>query len=129
MILKSSSPLSTCCCILQQQQMEDIRKAGGTMIPQRQTPPVPTFDSTELWKDYLLHFETFVNANSILDEKKSLVFFTNKTSDTYKLTINYDSQQDVPTTANAMQFSDITDFLSSHYDPTQYVTVRERCKF
>ena len=27
-----------------------------------------------------------------------------------------------------MQFSDITDFMSSHYDPTQ-ITVRERYKF
>ena len=49
---------------LMQLQMEDTRKAGGTMVPQHQTPPFPTFDSTaELWKDYLLRFETFVNAN------------------------------------------------------------------
>ena len=40
----------------------------------------------------------------------------------------YASQQDVPTTANVMQFIDITDFMSSHYDPTQ-ITVRERYKF
>ena len=99
------------------------------MSPQHQTPPFPAFDSTaELWKDYLLRFETFVNANSVPDEKKALVFLTNQTSGTYKLITNYASQQDVPTTANAMTFSDITGFMSSHYDPTQF-TVRERYKF
>ena len=129
MILKLSSPLSTCCCILQQQQMEDTRKAGGTMAPRNQTPPVPAFDSTaELWKDYLLRFETFVNDKSVADEKKALVFLTNQTTGTYKLITNYASQQDVPTTVNAMKFSDITDFMSSHYDPTQ-ITVKERYKF
>ena len=109
--------------------MEDTRKAGGTMTPQHQTPPVPAFDSTaELWKDYLLRFETFVNDKSVPDENKALVFLTNQTSRTYKLITNYASQQDVPTTANAMQFSDITDFMSSHYDTTQ-ITVREQHKF
>ena len=115
--------------VIMQQQMEDTRKAGGTMAPQHQTPPFPAFDSiAELWKDYLLRFETFVNANSVPDEKKALVFLTNQTSGTYKLITNYASQQDVPTTANAMKFSDITGFMSSHYDPTQF-TVRERYKF
>ena len=115
--------------VIMQQQMEDTRKVGGTMAPQHQTPPFPAFDSTaELWKDYLLRFETFVNANSVPDEKKALVFLTNQTSGTYKLITNYASQQDVPTTANAMKFSDITGFMSSHYDPTQF-TVRERYKF
>ena len=106
---------------LMQQQMEDTRKAGGTMALQHQTPPFPAFDSTaELWKDYLLRFETFVNANSVPDEKKALVFLINQTSGTYKLITNYASQQDVPTTANAMKFNDITGFMSSHYDPTQF---------
>ena len=109
--------------------MEDTRKAGGTMAPQHQTPTFPAFDSTaELWKDYLLRFETFVNANSVPDVKKALVLLTNQTSDTYKFITNYASQQDVPTTANAMKFSDITGFMSSQYDPTQF-TVRERYKF
>ena len=99
------------------------------MAPRHQTPPFPAFDSTaELWKDYLLRFKTFVNANSIPDEKKVLAFLTNQTSGTYKLITNYASQQDVPTTANAMKFSDITGFMSSHYDPTQF-SVRERYKF
>ena len=106
--------------------MEDNRKAGGTMAPHHQIPPFPSFDSTaELWKDYMLRFEMFVNANSVPDEKKALVFLRNQTSGTYKLITNYASQQDVPTTANDMRFSDITDFMSSHYDPTQF-TVRER---
>ena len=109
--------------------MEDTRKAGGTMSPQHQTPTVPAFNSiAELWKDYLLRFETFVNDNYVPDEKKALVCLSNMTSGTCKLITNYASQQDVPTTANVMQFSDITDFMSSHYDPTQF-TVRERYKF
>ena len=94
--------------VIMQQQMEDTRKAGGTMAPQHQTPPFPAFDSiAELWKDYLLRFETFVNANSVPDEKKALVFLTNQTSGTYKLITNYASQQDVPTTAN-MSWSSVT---------------------
>ena len=133
MILKLISPLSTCCCILQQQQMEDTRKAGWTMTPQHQTSPVPVFDSiAELWKDYLLRFETFVNDKYVPDEKKALGFLTNQTSGTFKLITNYASQQDVSTTANAMQFSDITDFMSSHYAVgrrTNHLTVRERYKF
>ena len=103
----------------------------GLCTPQHQTPQVPAFHSTaELWKDYLLRFETFVNDKSVPDEKKALVFLTNHTSGTctYKLITNYASQQDVPTTVNAMQFRDITDFMSSHYDPTQ-ITVRGRYKF
>ena len=89
---------------LMQQQMEDTRKAGGNIVPQHQTPPFPAFDSTaELWKDYLLRFETFVKANSVPDDKKALVFLTNQTSGTYKLITNYASQQDIPTTANDMK--------------------------
>ena len=99
--------------------MEDTRKGGGIMTPQHQAPQIPAFDSTaELWKDYLRRFETFVNDNSVPDEKKALVFLTNMISGTYKLiAINYASQQTVPITANAMQFSDITDFMSTHILP------------
>ena len=96
------------------------------MTPQHQTPPVPAFDSTaELWKDYLLRFETLVNDKSV-----PASCFPDQPDQwyTYKLITNYASQQDIPTTVNAMQFSDITNFMSSHYDPTQ-ITVRERYKF
>ena len=100
------------------------------MAPQHQTPPVPAFDSTaELWKGYLLRFETFVNDKSVPDKKKALVFSDQPDQwYMYKLITNYVSQQDVPNTVNAMQFSDITDFMSSHYDPAQ-ITERERYKF
>ena len=91
-----------------QQQLEEQRKSAGTFASQKQTPPFPAFDSTaELWKDYLLRFKTFVSANSVSDDKLALVFLTNQTSDTYKLINNYASQQDTPTTADNMQFSDI----------------------
>ena len=76
------------------------------MTLRHQTPPVPAFDSTA---------ETFANDNSVPDEKKALVFLTNMTSGTYKLITNYASKQDVPTTANDIKFSGITDFMSSHY--------------
>ena len=113
--------------VIMQQQMENIKRLTpgrqeGLWHHSTRCPPFPAFDSiAELWKDYLLRFETFVNANSVPDEKKALVFLTNQTSGTYKLITNYPSQQDVPTTANAMKFSDITGFMSSHYDPTQLI--------
>ena len=84
--------------------------------------------STELWKDYLLRFQTFFDANSVADEKKSLVFLTNQTSETYKLINTYASQLSTPTTANKLSFEDVTEFMAKHYDPTQF-TVRERYKF
>ena len=112
-----------------QQQLDEQRKSAGTFASQKQTPPFPAFDSTaELWKDYLLRFKTFVSANSVSDDKLALVFLTNQTSNTYKLINNYASQQDTPTTADNMQFSDIAEFMSQHYDPTKF-TVRERYKF
>ena len=112
-----------------QQQLNEQRKSAGTFASQQQTPSFPAFDSTaELWKDYLLRFKTFVSANSVSDDKLALVFLTNQTSDTYKLINNYASQQDTPTTADNMQFSDIAEFMSQHYDPTKF-TVRERYKF
>ena len=112
-----------------QQQLDEQRKSAGTFASQKQTPPFPAFDLTaELWKDYLLRFKTFVSANSVSDDKLALVFLTNQTSDTYKLINNYASQQDTPTTADNMQFSDIAEFMSQHYDPTKF-TVRERYNF
>ena len=76
----------------------------------------------------MLRFKTFVSANSVSDDKLTLVFLTNQTSDTSKLINNYASQQDTPTTADNMQFSDIAEFMSQHYDPTKF-TVIERYKF
>ena len=112
-----------------QQQLDEQRKSAGTFASQKQTPLFPAFDPTaELWKDYLLRFKTFVSANSVPDDKLALVFLTNQTSDTCKLINNYASQQDTPTTADNMQFSDIAEFMSQHYDPTKF-TVRERYKF
>ena len=111
-----------------QKQLDEQRKSGRTFTSQRQTPPFPAFDSTaELWKDYLLRFKTFISANSVLDDNLALVFLTNQTSDTYKLINNYASQQDTPTTADNIKFSDIAEFMSQHYDPTKF-TVRERNK-
>ena len=79
-----------------QKQLDKQRKSGGTFTSQQQTPPFPAFDSTaELWKDYLLRFKTFVSANSVSNDKLALVFLTNQTSGTYKLTNNYASQQDM----------------------------------
>ena len=112
-----------------QQQLDEQRKSAGTFASQKQTPPYPAFDLTaELWKDYLLRFKTVVRANSVSDDKLALVFLTNQTCDTYKLINNYASQQDTPTTADNMKFSDIAEFMSQHYDPTKF-TVRERYKF
>ena len=112
-----------------QKQLDEQRKSGGTFTSQQQTPPFPAFDSTaELWKDYLLRFKTFVSANSVTDNKLAIVFLTNQPSDTYKLINNYASQQNTPTMADSMKFSEIAEFMSQHYDPTKF-TVRERYKF
>ena len=112
-----------------QKQLDEQRKSGRTFTSQQQTPLFPAFDSTaELWKDYLLRFKTFVSANSVPDDKLALVSLTNQTSDTYKLINNYASQQDTPTTADNMKFSDIAEFMSQHYDLTKF-TVREKYKF
>ena len=109
-----------------QQQLDEQRKSAGTFASQKPTPPFPAFDSTaELWKDYLLRFKTFVSANSVPDDKLALVFLTNQTSDTYKLINNYASQQDTPTTADNMQFSDIAEFMSQHSDPTSSQSERD----
>ena len=114
---------------MMKQQLDEQRKSGGIFAPQQQTPPFPAFDSTaEPWKDYLLRFKTFVSATSVYDDKLALVFLTNQTSDTYKLINNYASQQDTPTTADNMNFSDIAEFMPQYYDPTKF-TVRERYKF
>ena len=106
MILKLSSLLLTCCCILQQQQMEDTRKAGSRdyMTPQHyaDTPS----------SSFRLHCRVM--------EGLSATLFPDQ-PDQWYVQANYQlcSQQDVPATVNAMEFSDITDFMSSHYDPTQ----------
>ena len=109
-----------------QQQLDEQRKSAGTFASQKQTPPFPAFDSiAELWKDYLLRFKTIVSANSVSDGKLAFLFLTNQTSDTYKLINNYASQQDTPTTADNMQFSDIAKFMSQHYDPTNSQSERD----
>ena len=110
----------------QQQQLDEERISGGTFASQKQTPPFPAFDSTaELLKDYLLRFKTFVSAKH---DKLVLVFLTNPTSAIKNLINNYASHLDTPTTADNMRFSDITKFMSQHYDPTKF-TVGERYKF
>ena len=53
---------------------------------------------------------------------------TNQTSDTYKLINNYASQQDKHTAPDNMKFSGIAEFMSQHYDPTNF-TVKETYKF
>ena len=100
--------------VIMQQQMEDTRNAGGTMAPDT---PISSFQlHCRAMEGLPLALEMFIDVNSVPDEKKALVFLTNQTSGTYKLITNYASQQDVLTTANAMKLSDITDFVSSHYD-------------
>ena len=43
------------------------------------------FDSTsELWTDYLARFQTFVNANSIPDNKQAQIFLTNPSNSVYE---------------------------------------------
>ena len=61
-------------------------ETGGPALvaPAASVPSFTAFDSTsELWRDYLARFHTFVEANSIPAEKIAQVFLTNQTNATY----------------------------------------------
>ena len=108
-----------------QKQLDEQRKSGGIFTSQQQTPPFPA-SIQQLNYGRTMGFKTVVSANSVPDDKLALVFLTNQTSDTYKLINNYALQQDTPTTADNMQFSDIAEFMSQHYDPTKFTVRSER---
>ena len=112
---------------MMQQQLDEQRKPGGTFAPHQQTQ---TFQPLVQQLNYgkTICYVSFVSANSVPDYKLVLVFLTNQTSDTYKLINNNASQQDTPTTADNMKFSDIAEFMSQHCNPTKF-TVGGRYKF
>ena len=67
-------------------QMEALikRVETGSPIPAAPAASVPSFSSfdrtSELWRDYLAKFNTFVGANSITQKKIAQVSPTNQTS-------------------------------------------------
>ena len=83
-------------------QMKALISALGTgrpapVAPAASVPSFASFDSTsELWRDYLARFHTFVGANSITRENIAQVFLTNQTTTAYKLLSTLAGQQSPP---------------------------------
>ena len=92
-------------------------------------PSFASFDSTsELWKDYIVRFETFVGANSIPEAKYAQVFLTNQSPTIYKLLDTLPGQQTPPVRGNDLSMTQIWEFMEEQFDPKQFV-VQERYKF
>ena len=113
--------------------MQLIRNPGRN----EQTIPITTcvfpkfsaFDSgTELWTDYWARFKTFVEANSVPEEKKAYVFLTNQSSVTYKLLTNLASQQTPSKDVNELRMAEIAEYMMEQFHPKRFI-VRERFKF
>ena len=87
------------------------------------------FDSgTELWTDYWARFNTFVEANSVPEEKKAYVFLTNQSPVTHKLLTNLASQQSPPEDVNEFGITSIAEYMMEQFHPKRFI-VRERFKF
>ena len=123
----------------QQKQMEELinRLAplpGGSATSNVTSTPVsiPNFTSfdptTELWKDYLARFNTFILANSVRDEKIAQVFLTNQTTSIYKSISTLASQESTPKEISELTMTDIGKYMENQYDPKRFV-IRERFKF
>ena len=107
------------------QKSEDI----GAVKSNTTLPGFPAFDSaSELWTDYWARFNTFLEANSVLEEKKAHVFLTNQTTVTYKLLTNLAVQQSPPKNVNDLTIDDIEEFMMEQFHPKRFI-VRERFKF
>lgn len=116
-----------------QKQMDTlIAKLTSTQSPPVGTSSVPRFSpfdsSSELWKDYLARFKTFLGANSISEEKESKVFLTIQTAATYKLLSTMAGQLTPSKDVNSLAFDEIIQFMENQFDSRRFV-VRERFKF
>ena len=92
-------------------------------------PSFASFDPTsELWKDYIARFKTFLGANSIPESKYAQVFLTNQSPTVYKLLDTLAGQQTPPIRGNDLSMTQIQEFMEEQFDPKQFV-VQERYKF
>lgn len=87
------------------------------------------FDSSsELWRDYLDRFKTFLEANSVSADKRSQVFLTNQSTAIYKFISNLASQQTPSKNVNDLTMEEIIKFMDAQFNP-KYFVVRERFRF
>ena len=92
-------------------------------------PSFPAFDSaSELWTDYWARFNTYLEANSVLEEKKAYVFLTNQTMVIYKLLTNLAVQQSPPKNVNDLTIDYIEEFMIEQFHPKRFI-VCERFKY
>ena len=84
-----------------------VAGAGPSLFAQVGSPPFVSFEPpTDLWKDYLARFKTFVGANSIPTAKQSHVFLTNQSATIYKLLCTLASQFNPPKDVNELSLDD-----------------------
>ena len=106
-----------------------VAGAGPSLFTQMGSPTFIAFEpSTELLKDYLARFKTFVSANSIPNTKQPQVFLTNQSATTYKLLCTLAGQFNPPKDVNELSFDEIVKMMEEQLDPKRFV-VRERYKF
>ncbi len=121
----------------QEERMEENRKLMDLLIQETRekkttATSIPTFQefdpTTELLKDYLDRFDTFIAANSISPEKAAGVFLTNQRPAIYKQLSNMAAQLGTPKHINELEMAEIVGFLKEQYDPAQFI-VRERYRY
>ena len=106
-----------------------VAGAGPSLFTQVGSPTFVAFEpSTELWKDYLARFKTFMGANSIPNTKQPQVFLTNQSATRYKLLCTLASQFNPPKDVNELSLDEIIKMMEEQFDPKRFV-VRERYKF
>ena len=102
-----------------------LPQGGGTAAG---VPRFPAFDPTsELWKDYLGRFETYIEANSIPADKSAQVFLTNQSPTTYKLLNTLAGHQTPPIRGKDLSMDQIREFMEEQFEPGQFA-VQERYK-
>ena len=114
-------------------QQEQRRQQMDTLMALMKSPSglvtksVPSFTpfdpSSELWT-----VNTFVEAHSVQENKRSHIFLTNQSSVTFKLLDNLAKQKSPPMDINSLTMKTIGEFMLEQFHPKRFV-VRERYKF
>ena len=91
------------------------RLGNGSPAPAALAASVPSFapfdPTSQIWRDYLARFHTFVGANSIPKEKTPQVFLTKDTTNIYKLLCTMAREQRPTRNINMLYMEDITEFM------------------
>ena len=121
----------------------DRQSNSGVCGQAASIPAFTSFDpSAGLWTDYLARFKTFLDANSVPEEKWPKVFLTNQSPEIYKVLANLASQDysgnsdaassststTLPKDVNKLTMSEIEAYMQTQYDPSLFI-VRERYKY